>query len=192
MTYEIVGRASKGNADGFVFSGRGEAATLCDFDVQNGVGHTKLSSIQCDNSIHLSNLLCSYQLCNVSERINIGIEEIVVPQPEVCVLDALVRLTSRVVPNLVPPVLVVRIALCERLLNGLCQLSTEHTGTVVVTSKELMCVLTRYNAEQLAIVKDISTVFFAYSHSGEIHLTANRFVLEASMHNVFHPFFLFL
>ena len=39
MTYEIVRRASKGNTDGFVFSGRGEAATLSDFDVQNRVGH---------------------------------------------------------------------------------------------------------------------------------------------------------
>ena len=58
--------------------------------------------------------------------------------------------------------------------------------------KELMRVLACYNAEELVTVEDISIGFFTHGHSGEIYFAANCFVLEASMHNIFHPFFLFL
>nr|DAY13039.1 MAG TPA: hypothetical protein [Caudoviricetes sp.] len=55
-----------------------------------------------------------------------------------------------------------------------------------------MRVLACYNAEELVTVEDISIGFFTHGHSGEIYFAANCFVLEASMHNIFHPFFLFL
>nr|DAY13038.1 MAG TPA: hypothetical protein [Caudoviricetes sp.] len=120
VTYQIIRFAVECYANRFVNRAWRKTAAVANFDIQNGVGHTKLGSVQCDNSIHLSNLLCSYQLCDVSERVNIGVEEIMVPQPEVCVLNALIRLAGWVFPDHVPSILIIRIALCERLLNGLC------------------------------------------------------------------------
>ena len=109
-----------------------------------------------------------------------------IPKPCIVALLATVSLTNGIVCYLFTTLIALRIFFLKRRLDTACEFTSEHSITIVISGKKLVCISGKYTANLLAIVINNITDRLAFAHSWNIHTIANRSVSKSSMYNVLH------